>query len=118
MKVILTAFDGLMKSDVMEWPELPPDGTLYFPLRQVRSNVGLTFKDIGANFEFVDLRATFKTTGKTFEQDDGSVAVELELVNVNPKYWEDGGVEERRNFRMASMVELILAKELAEKSQK
>jgi hypothetical protein len=119
MKVILTAFNGLMKSDVMEWPELPPGMELDYPLRQMRHNYFSYHRDdIDPAFPVCDIRATFKHTGKTIELGDGSLALEYELVNVDPKHWNDGGEEERRNFRMATMVELILAKELVKDSKK
>lgn len=118
MKVILTAFDGLMKSDVMEWPELPPGRELDYPLKQIRHNFfGYFPNDEDPAFPAVNLRATFKHTGRTFEQENGSLALEYELIRVNPKHWDDGGKEEKERDLLLMKLALQKAMEITQDAE-
>lgn len=118
MKVILTAFNGLMKSDVMEWPELPPDMELDYPLRQIRHNYFTHQEnDQDPSFPVCDIRATFRHNGRTFQQADGSPAREYELIRVSPKHWDDGGKKEKEREKLVVRLALERARQIAEKGE-
>lgn len=90
MKVILTAFDGLMSSKVLEWPELPPGTDIEFPLRQLSLSWNLYDADKPDIREVVDLRACFRPNGKFYLADDDKAIQEFELIRVSPEHWGKG----------------------------
>lgn len=87
MKVILTAFDGLMHSDVLNWPEVNTlDDKIQFSLRQLDYSF---FKPEKPDERTIaDLRATFRPTGGMGQAKDGQLIHKYELVHVTPQHWE------------------------------
>ena len=94
MKVILTAFNGLLKSAVLEWPEMPPDSPVEFPLQHITHKYSFDSLTEGEFSKPVDIRARFEPTGMFWTGKKGIGIAEYELADVNPKYWkgndEDG----------------------------
>lgn len=88
MKVILTAFNGLMHSDVLNWPEVnTTDDKIQFSLRQLDYSF---FKpDKPDERTIVDLRATFRPTGGVTTAKNGELIIWYELVHVTPQHWEN-----------------------------
>lgn len=92
MKVILTAFGDRLRSEVMEWPEAVGHDAL-IRIHWVRGEIAKSIK-VGWEPDLEDpvdlpqlVTLAFQETGRTYEQEDGSLATEYELVE-----WEGGDV--------------------------
>jgi hypothetical protein len=86
MKVILTAFGDRLRSEVMEWPEaVGPDPRMRFMWRRhdiaFKTFTGDTRCAPDGFGEELFLEVEFAPTGRSIEQEDGSLAREYELVN-------------------------------------
>lgn len=84
MKIILTAFGDRLRSEVMEWPEdVGPDALLRF--KWFPGEIAASIKREKDNYAPLEpsqvVTMEFKETGRSYDQEDGSLAREFELVN-------------------------------------
>lgn len=86
MKIILTAFNGKLKSDIMEVPdEVARMNYFHLPLQQ---KIGLQEPSGEDMRKIIDLRARFRQYGWARDAKTGCAIYEYELVSVTPEFWE------------------------------
>lgn len=97
MKVRLTAFNGLLKSEVMDWPECPSDRDFRVNAMSLRNSIFAAFgsplapemcevKRPMEHRSFVQLR--FRNNGHGEQDEESGMYIhEMELIDVHPDYW-------------------------------
>ena len=103
MKVRLTAFNGLLKSKIMDWPENLP-GTdckmLALPLRKVVMFGGSEWQRDPTGLRPSELTFREAWCGEV-DPESGMPIYEFELISVHPDYWyrdgQDDNLEEKKS---------------------
>ena len=96
MKVRLTAFNGLLKSEVKDWPEIPRYENYKMMVMPLRKDIIID----GCECERPPTVrhpsiVRFRATGDgEIDEDTGMYIEEMELIDVNPDYWYREGQDE------------------------
>ena len=85
MKVILTAFGGELKGEIKNWPDPLADEIFWsLPYLRQRDLDSLKHPEEAAANPPGSCKGKFRRTGRSFEQEDGSLAFEYALVDLHP----------------------------------
>jgi hypothetical protein len=87
MKVVLTAFNGLLRSELKDWPDMPIDRPIQYNVHNVSEYSLTVFEGKEPFHRGTQLhRASFHFNGHTHFSESGDTVYEYELLTCEPMY--------------------------------